>query len=192
MMKKIQQIIMMVLCLCMLSGCTNYAKKYDENTLVVKGNGSLVEIAVENFADSSVKAEDLTAYIDGQIESYNNEQGTKLVKNKSIDTEDMSLVKLVLAYADIDAYNGFNRLDCVLDDFSNVDTEQIKGTFTSKDGESVQVSQMEGTEKAKVLIFSEAANIVVKGDILYYNEEVTVTDDAVSTNGKGNSIIIFK
>lgn len=191
MMKKFQ-IIMIALFLCMLSGCTNYAKKYDENTLVVKKNGSLVEIAVENFTDSAVGAADLESYIEGQIEDYNEEQGEKLVKNASIDTEDMSHVKLVLTYGNIEAYNGFNLLDCVLDDFSNVESESLKGTFNSLAGETIKVSDMEDTDEAKVLIFSEAANIVVYGDILYYNEEVTVTDDVVTTTGESNAIIIFK
>ena len=191
MMKKFQ-IIMIALLLCMLSGCTNYAKKYDENTLVVRKNGSLVEVAVENFTDSAVGASDLEAYIEGQIEDYNEEQGEKLIKNTSMDTEDMSHVKLVLTYNNMEAYNGFNLLDCVLDDFSNVASEDLKGTFKSLSGETVKVSDMEGTDKAKVLIFSEAANIVVNGDILYYNEEVTVTDDVVITNGESKAIIIFK
>lgn len=191
MMKKFP-IIMMALLLCMLSGCTNYAKKYDENTLLVKKNGSLVEIAVENFADSSVNAEDLSSYINEQIDAYNDEQGQKLVKNSSIDTEDMNHVKLVITYKDMDSYNGFNLLDCVLDDFSNVEIEKLKGTFQSLSGESANVSDMEDTDKAKVLIFSEAANVVVNGDILYYNEEVTVTDDVAITTGKSDAIIIFK
>ena len=191
MMKKFQ-IIMIALLLCMLSGCTNYAKKYDENTLVVRKNGSVVEVAVENFTDSAVGASDLEAYIEGQIEDYNEEQGEKLIKNTSMDTEDMSHVKLVLTYNNMEAYNGFNLLDCVLDDFSNVASEDLKGTFKSLSGETVKVSDMEGTDKAKVLIFSEAANIVVNGDILYYNEEVTVTDDVVITNGESKAIIIFK
>lgn len=190
-MKRFQIILTIALLLCMLSGCANYAKKYDENTLVVKRNGSLVEIAVESFEDSSINAEDLSSYIDEQINAYNNEQGEKLVKNKSIDTGDMSHVKLVLTYQDMETYNGFNLLDCVLDNFSDVE-EELKGDFTSVEGQSVKVSDMEGTEKAKVLIFSEAANIIVKGNILYYNEEVTVTDDVVSTTGEGNAIIIFK
>lgn len=191
MMKRFQ-IIMMSLLLCMLSGCTNYAKKYDENTLVVKRNGSLMEIAVENFAESSINADDLASYIDEQIDAYNEDQEQKLIKNKSIDTEDMSNVRLVLTYKDMESYNGFNLLDCVLDDFSNVGADQLKGTFKSLSGESVKVSDMEDMDKAKVLIFSEATNVVVKGDILYYNEEVTVTDDVVTTTGEGNAIIIFK
>lgn len=191
-MRRFQIIVMSALLICVLSGCNNYAKEYDKNTLVVKGNGSLVEVAVESFADSSVQPEDLNAYIDEQIDAYNEEQGKKVVKNQSIDTEDMSKVKLVLSYKDMEAYNGFNLLDCVLDDFSNVDGDRIKGTYTAADGSSVKAADLDVGDKAKVLILSEAANVVVKGEILYYNKEVKVKNDVASVTGKGDAVIIFK
>ena len=97
----------------MLAGCGNEAKQYDKNTLVVKKNGSFVEVAVEDFKDSSVKQEELEAYIDEQIENYNGEDGS-FVKRTYINTEDMSRVKLVLRYKDIDSYNEFNMLECRL------------------------------------------------------------------------------
>lgn len=192
MMKKIQLIFVTVMAVFVLSGCTNYAKEYDKNTLVVKGNDSLVEIAVENFKDSSVKAEELSAYIKEQIEAYNNEHGRNMVKDKSIDTEDMSKVKLVLTYKDMESYNGFNLLECTLEDFSNVKESDLKGTFTSADGKAVKAGDMENVQKAKVLIMSEATDVVVKGDILYYNKEVAVKDGVAVTSGEENAIIIFK
>lgn len=192
MMKKIQLIFVTAMVMFTLSGCTNYAKEYDRNTLVVKGNDSLVEIAVEDFKDSSVKAEELSAYIKEQIEAYNTEHGKNMVKNKSIDTEDMSKVKLVLTYKDMESYNGFNLLECTLDDFSNIKESDLKGTFTSADGKSVKAADMENTKKAKVLILSEAADVVVNGDILYYNKEVTVKDGVASASGEENAIIIYK
>lgn len=191
-MKKIHLMAMMVMMLCVLSGCTNYAKKYDKNTLVVKGNDSLVEIAVEDFKDSSVKVEDLSTYIDEQVEIYNKNNGKKVVKKKSINTEDMSNVKLVLTYKDMESYNGFNLLECKLDDFSNVKESDLTGSFTSMEGKTVKIADMKETKKAKVLILSEAANIVVSGDILYYNKEVSVKDETVTTTGDGNAVIVFK
>lgn len=192
MMKKIQTVIIAIMIMCVLSGCTNYVKEYDKNTLVVKRNGSLVEIAVEDFKDSSVKAEDLSAYIEEQIETYNSGQEKKMIKNKSIETEDMSKVKLVLSYKDMESYNGFNLLECTLDDYSNIKESELKGTFTSAAGNEVQSGEMENVDKAKVLIFSEAADVVVKGDILYYNKEVSVKDGVAVTSGEENAIIIYK
>ena len=192
MMKKFSRTLLMMLAVATLTGCTNYEKEYDKNTLVVKGNGSLVEVAVEDFKESSVKAEDLSTYIEEQITNYNNENGKNSVKSKALNTDDMSKVKLVISYKDIESYNGFNLLECKLQDFSEIETSDLKGTFTSVDGKSVKVKDMENTKKAKVLIISEATDVVVKGDVLYYNNEVSVKDDVVTTSGEDEAIIIFK
>lgn len=191
-MKKFQMVLSVLAVMSVLSGCTNYAKEYDENTLVVKGNGSFVEIAIEDFEDSSIKAEDLITYIDEEISSYNDEAGKNKVKKVSMDTEDMSKAKLVLKYKDMESYNGFNSLSCTYKDFSEVEESEFEGTFKSSDGKTVKVSDMTDTEKAEVLILSEKANIVVSGDILYYNDEVKVKDGVVTSSGDGNAIIIFK
>ncbi|MCM1178815.1 MAG: hypothetical protein NC347_01050 [Clostridium sp.] len=190
-MKKIQFIMLFAAFVCLLTGCSMDAKKYDKNTLVVKGNGSIVEIAVEDFKGSSIQAGDLEAYIDEQIEDYNGENG-KLVKKSYIDTEDMSKVKLVLTYKDMENFNGFNLLECTLDAYENVKEEDLEGDFTSADGKTVSYTKLSGTEKAEVLILSEATDVVVKGDILYYNDQVTVKDGTVATSGEGKAIIIFK
>lgn len=191
-MKKIQMMIIMGALLGALTGCTNYAKEYNKNTVVIKGNGSLVEVAVEDFKDSSIKAEELTTYIDEQITLYNEEAGKNKVRKKSINTDDMSKVKLVLTYKDIESYNGFNALDCTLKDFSDVKESELKGSFKAGEDKTVKVSDMEDVDKATVLIISEATDVVVNGSILYYNGEVKVKDNVATTSGKDNAIIIFK
>lgn len=191
-MKKMLLVLSMVLVLGALMGCTDYAEEYDKNTLVVKGNGSLIEVAVEDFSESSVTPEGLSVYITEQIDEYNDAQGKDMVERDDLVTDDMSKVKLVLKYKDMDSYNGFNLLDCTLADFSDVDEKDLKGTFTSADGKSVKVGKMEGTKKAKVLIMSEKTNIILDGNVLYYNKEVSVKDGVVTTTGKGNAIVIFK
>lgn len=185
-------LICMVCMLGLLTGCTDYAEEYDKNTLIIKGNGSIVEVAVEDFSESSVTAVDLSAYVDKQINEYNSTQDKDVVKNDTLLTEDMSKVKLVLKYDDIDSYNGFNLLECTLADFSEVDEDDLKGTFTSAEGKSVKVGKMENTKKATVLIMSEKTDVVVNGDILYYNEEVSVKDGVVTTTGADDAIVIFK
>lgn len=191
-MKKILLVLSMVLVLGVLVGCTDYAEEYNKNTLVIKGNGSLVEVAVEDFSESSVSPEGLSVYITEQVDQYNDEQDQEMVERDTLLTEDMSKVKLVLKYKDMESYNGFNLLDCTLADFSDVDEKDLKGTFTSSDGKSVKVGKMEGTKKSKVLILSEKTDVVVDGEVLYYNKEVSVKDGVISTTGKGNAIVIFK
>lgn len=191
-MKKITYILSVVFLLGLMTGCANYAEDYDRNTLIVKKNGSLIEVAVEDFSKTSVKADALSVYITEQIDNFNEKQDKKVVKNKDLLTEDMSKVKLVLEYKDIDSYNGFNLLECKLADFADVDEKELKGTFTSADGKSVKVGKMEDTKGAKVLMISEKTDVILPGDILYYNKEVSMKKGVASASGKGNAIIIYK
>lgn len=191
-MRKVHIIAMLLLVLCLCSGCTNYAEAYSKNTLVIKSNGKIIEVAVEDYKGTKVKAEDLTAYIEEQIKNYNDENGSSAVKCKKLLTEDMSNVKLVLQYKNIDSYNGFNALDCVLSDYTEIDEDLLTGSFKDADGKSVKKEKFENTEKAKVLVMSEATDIVLKGDILYYNNQVTVKDGVITASGKKDAVIIYK
>lgn len=191
-MKKMNFMTIAVIMMCVLSGCANYANKYDKSTIIIKKNNSIVEVAVENFKDSSVKEEELTSYIEEQIKSYNDENGKGKVKKKSIYTEDMSKVKLVLAYKNVESFNGFNLQECRLDDLSNIKESELKGSYTSAEGKKVEYEDLQDVDKAKVFIVSEAADIVVRGDVLYYSEEASLKDDIITTTGKDNAVIIFK
>ena len=69
----------------------------------------------------------------------------------------------------------------------------MTGTYKSvEDGKSAKVSDILATKKAKVLSVSEKTDVVVKGDILYYNNQVKVKDGIASTTGKENAIIVYK
>lgn len=191
-MKKILMVLSVLIAIGTLTGCTDYAKEYDKNTLVIKGNGRIIEIAVEDFSESDVSEEDLSVYIMEQVDEYNSQYEKEMIKTEDLLTEDMENVKLVIEYKDIQNYNEFNMLESILADFSEVDEADLKGSFTSSEGKTVKVSKMENTKKAKVLILSEKTDVVVDGDILYHNKEVSVKEDVASTTGKGKAIIIFK
>lgn len=182
----------MALMMCLCVGCTNYADKYSKNTIIVKGNGSIVEVAVEDYKNTQVKAEDLTEYINEQIRLYNDENGRGSVKKKKLLTENMSQVKLVLKYKNVESYNGFNALDCVLADYSEVDKDYLSGSFTNVKGESVKKDKFENIDNAKVLVISEATDIVINKEILYYNKEVSIKDGVITATGKGDGVIIYK
>ena len=192
-MRKIKLAIVFVLAVSCLTGCASDAKKYDKNTIIVKRNGAVEEVAIEDYTDSSVQAEDLKAYIEEQITSYNDENGKNSVKKQSLNTEDMSKAKLVLAYKNMEDFDGFNNLECSFADVDEVKESDLTGTFESaEDDKSAKKAEILETKKAKVLTLSEKTNVVVKGTLLYYNDQVTVKDDVISTTGKENAIIIFK
>lgn len=192
-MRKLRLAIIFVLVAGCLTGCGNNAKKYDENTIIVKKNGSVQEIAVEDYTDSSVSAEDLTAYVEEQITKYNDEHERKSVKNKSLNTEDMSKAKLLLSYKSIEDFNGFNSLNCCLKDMDEIGEEDLTGTYKNfEDGKTVKKADILAAKKAKVLVIEQQTNVVVQGDVLYYNNEVEMKENVAVTTGNENAIIIFK
>ncbi|MDO5155225.1 MAG: hypothetical protein Q4D51_04605 [Eubacteriales bacterium] len=190
-MRKYRMIVALSMMVCLMTGCSGQAKKYDTNTLVVKGNGSLEEVAIEDFSEIAVQAEELENYIDAQIDQYNDENG-KQIKRTYMNTKDMNNVKLAIKYKNIDSFNGFNLLECQYADFAEIEESAIRGTYTSVDGEQVKHTDFVNVEKAKVLVLPEATNVVVKGDILYYNDQVTYADGVATTSGEENAVIIFK
>lgn len=190
-MKKIHLLFTTVVLTLILCGCGNITKKYDKNTLIVKGNDSLMELSIENFAKTNVSGEDITNYIEEQIDLFNDENGKK-IKEKSIDVEDLKRVKLVLTYKDIESFNQFNGQKYVLDDYSNIKESQMKGSFQSVDGKKVKLDDFEINKKTKVLMLSESMDVVIEGDILYYNKEVSLKDEVATTTGDDVAIIIYK
>lgn len=186
------QIMLMLMCITgVLAGCTNYSKQYDANTLIVNKNGSLVEVSVENFKDSSVDADSISTYVEEQIESYNDSSEDK-IKMKSIDADNIEHVKLVLSYKNIESYDTFNLLEYTLKDIGEVKESDLTGSYTSSDDKKTKPSDIMAEEKCKVLTISEATDVAVKGNILYYNGEVSVKDGIATTSGKKDAVIVFR
>ena len=190
-MKKLQGLAILLCMTGLLTGCDNYSKQYDTNTLVVKGNGSVVEISVEDFKGATVDADGITSYVEEQIDTFNESADSK-IKMKSIDTEDMSKVKLVLSYKDMDSFDAFNLLDYSFVDIEDAKEADLTGSFTSSDDKKTSPSEIMAEDKGMVLTITEATDVVVKGTILYYNDEVTISDGIAKTSGNKNAIIIFK
>lgn len=190
-MKKLKMTAMLVLLIGILTGCTDYSKQYDSNTLIVNRNGSLVEVSVEDFKDTSVSADNLTSYIQEQVDAYNMDNGN-MIKVQSIEAEDMGHVKLVLSYKDIDSYDAFNLLEYSLDDIEDVKDSDLTGSYTSSEDVKINPSDILAEDKGKVLKLSEATDVVIRGSILYYNDEVTISDGVAVTSGKKDAVIVFK
>ena len=106
--------------------------------------------------------------------------------------EDDGTAKLTLQYQDIDSFNQFNLLQYRLENFSDIEEKTLKGTYTSSDGEKTKYADLQSVENAQVLILSEKQNVVVEGELLYYNEEVTMKDEILATTGENQAVIIFK
>lgn len=190
-MKKIKKLLGICLLAALLSGCGDITATYDKNTLIIKRNGSILEVAVEDLQNSGVSEEDINSYIVQQIKDYQDKSG-KNVNEMMIDASDLTKVRLVLEYEDMESYNGFNEANNRLISYQEATDADLKGSYTSSSGEQVNVSGIEDVSKAKVLLVTDAVDIVVKGEILACNEEVTLSDDVATTSGNGTAVIVYK
>lgn len=190
-MKKIQKLLGVCLLTVLLSGCGDIASSYDRNTLIIKGNGSILEVAVEDLQNLGVSEEDIASYIVQQIKDYKEKSG-KSVNEMMIDASDLSKVRLVLEYEDMESYNGFNEADNRLISYQEATDADLKGSYTSASGEQINVTGLKDASKAKVLLVTDATDIVVKGEILAWNEEVTLSEDVATTSGNGTAVILYK
>ncbi len=190
-MNKLRKLLGACLIAALLTGCGDIAASYDRNTLIVKRNGSILEVAVEDLQNLGVSEEDISSYIVQQIKDYKEKSG-KSVNEMMIDASDLSKVRLVLEYEDMDSYNGFNEAENRLISYQEATDEDLRGTYTSADGAQVDLSTLADAGKAKVLLVTDATDVVVKGEILACNEEVTLSDEVATTSGNGTAVIVYK
>ena len=186
-MKKSKWIVGAIMMAFFLTGCSNVEQDATCNTLIVNGDSTLIDVSVEDYTGITYDEEELKSFINDAIDEYNSDS-ENAVKLKSF-TNDNDNIKLVMSYASIDDYNAFNQTEYILDDAERI---ALDGSFTTADGKSIEAADLE-LSNAKALVLYDATNVVLDGTLLYYNEEVTVSDtDALTVSGEDTAIIIYQ
>ncbi len=192
--KKILVLIMSVLILCLACACGKKKEKYigdiNENTITINEDGSIREIACENFADTSYDISGLKDDIKSDIEKYcgsDKKDAVKLLEYK----EDSKIVKVAIDYKSLDDYNAFNGTS-----YMNSQDLLAFGDVALKDmaGNDIYVSGID-TSAAAYKIFSadSAFTLNISGEIVYYNGHVSINgSNSAKFDGLGNAIIIYK
>ena len=81
-----------------------------ENTLKISPNGTILEIACEDYKDTSVDVSNLSNFIKSEVDEFNYKNGEEKVKFIEYNEEN-GFVRTALQYSDINSYNEFNSLD---------------------------------------------------------------------------------
>lgn len=172
----------------LLTGCGSSFDSVTGNTMTIGKDGTISDVSVEDFSEGNYDMADLEAFVNAEIADYNSEAGEDSIVLDAIDTEN-KLVKLQLTYSGMDDYNAFNNTEYQLEGFEDV---KLSGEFTSvADGTKVSVGDMTDSGM-KVLKVEDAMNIICKGKVLYYNDNVTEDNGTYIASGDGEAIIVFK
>ncbi|MDF2610504.1 MAG: hypothetical protein K0R92_1978 [Lachnospiraceae bacterium] len=200
-MKKITLYTILVLAIIMLAGCKkkNIVLTTDDvkvSTVAVKNDGTVQAATVEEFTKNYYNLTELDNFIGKEINNYNEKTGKESIKKVSLETKDNSAI-LILNYASIEDYASFNSVEAV-----HVPVTQITAISADLDLPEVYTSASDGSyvnadtafknAKYKIVIFNEALDLQVEGDIKYYSNGVLVDDYVIQTGAEGTSFIIYK
>ena len=95
-----------LLCMTLLAGCTG--RKVDlsnvtESTIGVNGDGSVEEVVIESFDKEYYSLSDLTAYVNKQVDAFNQANPQEQPKDKKSDDEEITAVSVHCVETDPDA-----------------------------------------------------------------------------------------
>ena len=85
----------------------------DETTLKINPNGTLTEIAVEDFSGTDIDTAGIESFINEEIDAYNNEAGVSKISLIEFQEND-GVVKTAIQYSDVASYNEFNMMDITI------------------------------------------------------------------------------
>ncbi len=160
--------ICLVLIMTLIMGLTACGKKKDdgpvekisvigdvnETTLKLNANGSVIEIACEDFAhtETAIDTSTLEEFIKSEIDKYNAEAGGNKITFLEYQNDD-NFVRTAIQYIDIDTYNSFNLMELAMSEFNKeaadkiVKDEQASLTDAAK---SIDMEEMSEEEKAEL------------------------------------------
>lgn len=166
--KSYTKYICLVLIVTLIMGLTACGKKKDdgpvekisvigdvnETTLKLNANGSVIEIACEDFAhtEAAIDTSTLEDFIKSEIDKYNAEAGGNKITFLEYQNED-NFVRTAIQYIDIDTYNSFNLMELAMSEFNKeaadkiVKDEQASLTDAAK---SIDMEEMSEEEKAEL------------------------------------------
>ena len=166
--KSYTKYICLVLIMTLIMGLTACGKKKDdgpvekisvigdvnETTLKLNANGSVIEIACEDFAhtEAAIDTSTLEEFIKSEIDKYNAEAGGNKITFLEYQNEN-NFVRTAIQYIDIDTYNSFNLMELAMSEFNKeaadkiVKDEQASLTDAAK---SIDMEEMSEEEKAEL------------------------------------------
>jgi len=198
-MKKIILSIMMICFLAILSGCAKknivlIPEEIHTETILVKADGTVQGATVEEFNKTYYNITELDGFITKEIEKYNNSATSDAIIKDTLVLSGENAV-LILNYSNLEHFNEFNGASSSLYSTGDLRESTMKlpeSYLSAKDGSIVTKEVALKNNDYKVLIIKANSDILVNGEVKYYDNAVLVNKSKVQTGTKGESVIIFK
>lgn len=202
-----------LLCMTLLAGCTG--RKVDlsnvtESTIGVNGDGSVEEVVIESFDKEYYSLSDLTAYVNKQVDAFNQANPQEQPKDKKSDDEEITAVSvhyvetdpdaktaaMALGYLNMDIYDAFNETDFEFLSMEEAASDEriadIDGLVEVKSGEETTFKDLSEHKHLYLIYTDSSVRIQTNGKIMYYSKNVSLVDDHTVQTSDDPSVILFK
>lgn len=175
-MKKLSQLIVMIMVTGMMVGCAGTSVAEQGNSVQIGKDGSITGTLVDILDQSYYDSEELKSMIVEEIAKANNTQGSTAVELSDYECDTSGNVKVKIKYTNGDAYEAFNGGTFFSGDaVAAKDTYGLNGNFLDVQDGKLTTEDAVVSEDAKVVILSENLNVYVPGKIVAITDNVEIT-----------------
>jgi hypothetical protein len=196
-MKKVLLCTLFILLITIFTGCRKNlelkAENVETNTIVVKKDGSAQAAIVDVFDKDYYSLQELTDFMNEEINSYNEENGEDVIILDEIEEIDGKVI-LILTYSSLSHYSAFNHIETQLvsaKDARNGDIN-LPDVLSNKKEESISKETALEKDNYKVFGIKEDTNVVIDGKIMYYSNGEFIDSSKIKANGEDETIIVYK
>ena len=165
-----------------LAGCAS-AVRSSSTSLSIDETGTIVEEIVEAQGSEKYSQEELTAFINAQLEQYNADKDEAAISLDSCLIES-GTVKIRMTYNSCADYADFNQMVCFDGTLQEAEAAgyEIERTWLDPEGAIGDKEIIrERDAEWKIFIVSEAIDVKVPDKILYASENVKITGRLTAT-----------
>lgn len=171
------------------------AKKTQENTLYIRGDGSVQVAVLEEFDRGYYDIEEAGDFVKKAVKDYNDANGEDSVVLDSLtySRSDENKACMVMTYKDIATYDDLvgakirelSIQEAVKEGLLPEEMTSLKGSKTVQ-GEDVGKED----ERYRVLVLTAKFHVMVEGRIKYYTNAVVLNNSEVQTKGKKQQAVV--
>lgn len=196
-MKKTIFTMLLLVSIFLFAGCSGKAMDLEDiqtNTIMIMKDGTVSSATIEEFNKAYYSEEELKVFSQAEIGHFNkNNKEDDYVIMDALQVKE-GMASMILSYKNMEQYALINHVET--EDFT---MEEAKSSgkmpvdfIEASTGNTIPWEEFSSNDKLRVLVVSEELDIVVSGKIQYYTGAAFLNENSVHSDGKQESVIIYK
>ncbi|HAU85515.1 MAG TPA: hypothetical protein DCW90_08440 [Lachnospiraceae bacterium] len=197
--------LMVGLCICLMlaaTGCKSRVHSLKladikDETVLLRSDGSVQSGAYEAFDEPYYDEDDLKAFMESAINTFNEEQGEECVKLNKLKIEENGtkhIAKAIVTYDNMKLYSAMNNIEAASYSMEEAKEAGVLPEIMTVAADGSRVSQKEVTDNTeyKVLVIQIKGDIMFPDAVKYYSNVMLLAPNTVETTGEEQAVIVYK